>query len=432
MYRTSILIFFLQAVLFVLSENSSAEVRSGFWTLVTPSAAWQNSAVDFSELSPFCSNEATGAAGCGIETADCRFTPDNRHVIARKGILFDSTLDAELRKLVTGKQMTLDWKALFYLDSMMKKMDLVAPENGYTDSLSAQKESFFIKTDDNNYALMFKIYEYYGGLDRVIYYWVYNSENGNELFKNDLITVPSTMSLSIAVNCFSGRLNPEFVVSDPEAVAQLVHAMYLSVNTLLDLTILRENTIPCPAVLGYQGLAINGRIVPYSRWESYLYSFELCEGRLTVTGDPVSSVEPLHQYYIDRDFRLEKEIIRIGCAFNLMSTAETQSVSFREVIPDSLKTDIRVSEKRRESERLSNQPQIRIMRDNKICIRNNGCDVIRIDAINLQGKNLTILPDRNVNGSFEADLSSGILKAGFYLLKIRIGGRTNVVPAVIL
>ena len=423
----------LLVVLFIISGESSAEVRSGFWTRTIPSERRQNYEVDFSELASICYGEFTENHACSLFVTDCMFSQDNRGITASKGILFDSTLDAEVQALIKGKQMEPDWNALFYLDSMMKKMELVAPENGYRDSIAVQKESFFIKTDEDNYVFMMKVDEYIGGLDRSTYYWIYNSDNGRNLYKNNLIAVPSTMSLSIAVDCFSGRPNPEFVVSDSVAVTQLVHAMYRSVNTLLDPTIARENTLSCPAELGYRSLQISGRIVPFSRWESYIFMFELCEGRLTMVMDPVTSVEPLRQYYIDPDSRLEKEIIRLGCAFDLMSTEDTypEPVSFCGVVPDSLKTDTRISEKRREPKRIADQLRIRIAGDNKIRIPNNGADVIQVDAINLQGKCFTLVKGHTAKGPFEADLNDYTLTAGFYLLNIRVGSRVEVVPVIV-
>lgn len=425
MYSKVILRFFLLTVLLIFQKNSNGEIRSGFWSRTVPSEIPGNSEVDLSELLPFCVNESTGEMTCSLIVADCRFTLDNRGITAQNGILFDSTLDVKLQELVSEKLIKSDWMALFYLDSMMKKMELVAPENGYVDSISVQKNSFFIKTDENHYALMMKVNEYIGGLDHYVYYWAYNADSENELYKDELVTVTPDMSLTVGVDVFSGRENPEFVTGDSAAVVKLVHTMYLSVNSLLDETILYDDSVFCPSALGYRGLSISGRIVPYSPWDSYNYAFKLCQGRLGVVAAPGTQIQP---GYIDINSRLEKEIIRVCCDLGLMSTSETDAVSFCEVIPDSLKTEVAFSG-RRSSPHAAVQSRYRLSNDNGIHFWYNGGEAVRIEAINLQGKCLTIIENRK--SAFDVNLSRHNRNAGLYLIRIQVGNQIEVIPVVL-
>jgi hypothetical protein len=328
-------------VLFMASWTTiaSAEVRSGIWLLVQPSKDSLASQVDFSGLTAFCPATSGGDSICRCEAADCYFR--SGHIVAPGGVYYDSTLSVQLEALVAGKTIRQEYQSVFYLDSMMKKIRLSPPQGAtYVDSISCQYGRagvFFIKTRENRYAFMFKVMEYIGGYDRMMYYWAYQPDTGRDLFKQRIFEYPGPGALQIEMDVFSGRQNPIFTLNDAEAISDITRQLFTSINTLLDSTIVPATREACPSPLGYRKLLIKGWEVR-ERFNTYFPTVELCAGNIIYhEGEPwLSAIAPLMVY--DRNLRLVKLITDYCCKNNLSATDAIGTVKFCDLIPDSLKT----------------------------------------------------------------------------------------------
>ena len=159
---------------------ASAEVVSGFWLHVSPSEAPGAYQADFNVLSSaLCTSLLSTTSTCSVEVADCSFEYGRIH--ASKGMYLDSSISVQLRSLVEGKEVTPNRNVQFYLDSMLKKMELAAPETEYVDSIPYWSDAFFLKTSENYYAVMIRVYEYIGAYDRMGYYWAYQTDGSTKL-----------------------------------------------------------------------------------------------------------------------------------------------------------------------------------------------------------------------------------------------------------
>ncbi len=324
---------YITVLTLVFTSASPGEVRSGFWTLLyPPSTDSIRSHVDFSVLASFCRTEG-GSQKCSLAVTDCYFRNDT--VFAPYGGYYDSSASANLQaQFIAGKAITsTDRDGLFYLDSMMKKIVLKSPQNGFRNFLPGRSGVFFVKTSENRNAVMIKTGEYIGGINRIWYYWAYQPDSSDALFKNRL-ALSSTSAFSITANVFSGRTDPFFSLTDSAAIALITHAALAAMNPYLDATVQRNNTDSCPERLGYGKLTVYGNIEPENPMSSYMPNIEICAGKITYYKSPPAP----RRYFYDKDSRLEKLIIRIGCEKNLTATDSYGTVRFCDIVPDSLKT----------------------------------------------------------------------------------------------
>lgn len=322
----------LSAIYFIVI----AGVTSGFWTLVQPTSDIRNSQIDFSELTPFCA--ANGwASDCSLSVADGEFRLESI-VSLGEGVQKDSSLGEYFKSLSTANITNPDRHTLFFMDSILKKLELTAPENGYTDSVEERSNVIFLKTAEGNNAVLIKVGEYRGGLDRITYYWAYQSDGEKRLYKDVLFDQPS--SLAVRLSVFSGRPDPVFTLTDPDAIDRIVHEIYSSVNILLDSTVRSNDTAAYASQLGYRLLTVTGMFVPYEPGGNYLYTLDVYNGRIILTTDMM----PPRQYFHDPDSRLEKLIISLCCSLNLQTSDEMGSIDFCDVVPDSLKSGVGIEE----------------------------------------------------------------------------------------
>ena len=410
-----------------------AEVSSGFWTLVEPSSDRNASFFDFSDLTPFC-----GSEGIPYGCSSTAFTGDDGHfnydsIIVPNGVFFDSSISVDLQsKLINGKSINRDREGLFYLDSMMKRFQQQAPQAVYRGSCPARKGVYFLKTNENWYAVLLKIGEYIGGIDRTYYYWAYQPDTGAVLFKNNLYDLP--MSLSITVDVFSGRPNPSFTLSDSAGIAEITRQIYLSVNTLLDSSNKRTDTARCNPRLGYRSLSVTGMFEPENSLSSYIPSIQICNGLITYYKvSPASSIMP-PQFLYDKDSRLEKLIIRVCCKNNLVSTDQYGPVPFCDVIPDSLKDPVSTLQGKTRSG--SHNAFIMLKAVHKgIRYRVTEAGRIRIELFDVRGKYVSMIADRHHDrGEYYIDLHGKPYTPGIYLVKCTHPGITarEVVSPLIL
>jgi hypothetical protein len=306
---------------------ADAEVRSGMWTYIHPSADSAASKVDFSNYLTFCGSMGS-VPRCSLKVTDCFFR--YRSIIARNGVYYDSSINALFGSIVSRKTIKSDREALFYLDSMAKKSSLEAPQGEYSDSIPAQSGVFFVKTSENRSAVMIKAGEYMGDIERMWFYWAYQPDSGGILYRDRLFDLPDT--LKIAADVFSGRPNPVFTLTDSAAIATITHEIYCAISTLLDSTNRRSDTNGCPGGLGYRKLSVSGMFPQDNPIASYLPYIEMCQGKIHYYNMPASA--PL---LYDKGSRLEKLIIRIACEKNLSVTDQYGTVKLCDVVPDSLK-----------------------------------------------------------------------------------------------
>ncbi len=345
-------------MLLLLHTFAESEVRSGIWILDRLNRDSAFSYVDFSELTPFCSKQSIAASRCSLKVADCIFRYGS--VIAPSGVCSDSALSAYAQSLILRKTINYDRESLFYLDSMMKKYDLKAPKEGYGDSVSINNgRAFFVKTGEDRYAVMIQLKVLVGGaIDQIWYYWAYRTESGEALYKDKLFEQPA--GLVIDPDVFSGRPNPSFQLTDPAAIAEITHAIYVSVNTLLDSTVKRPDTSTCNSgYLGYRKMSISQMFPPDNPISSYMPYIEICGGKMTYYRVPPTSVSAERVPLYDKESKLEKLIIRIGCEKNLTATDQYGAISFCDLVPDSLKPSVSLNGNR--STERKNKPKI-IMR----------------------------------------------------------------------
>jgi hypothetical protein len=278
--------------LLAVFTSSFAEVRSGFWVSIEPSKDTFYTRIDLSELAPFCSR--TGGAGlCPQIKADADFSL-GATISAPYGICHDSIISAAIQsRFITNKNIAMDREGLFYLDSMMKAYGLQAPQTGYATKIAGDKGLYFIRTSENRAAVMIKSGEYIGGLNRIYYYWAYQSDTGNILYKNALYEIPNM--LDIEVDAFSGRPSVSFQLSNSEGKAQIMHAIYIGLNTYLDPSIKRNKEIPC-SNLGYRRLTVWGMFGSDDTPSTYAPTIQICSGSITYNKVPPfsSAMPPLY------------------------------------------------------------------------------------------------------------------------------------------
>jgi hypothetical protein len=419
LFRSASALILMVSIL-AISFSGKAETRSGFWTHIEQSAAYNAGKADFSEYSPFCA--ANGYSNtCSLKVADVDFSSYTK-VSAPGGILYDSVLYAAIqREYLSGKTITLDREGLFYLDSMMKKRWLTAPMNGfaYADSCPLNRGVYFLKTSEDHYAMMAKVGEYIGGINRSYYYWAYRPENDDILYKETLFEQPE--SLSITVDAFSGRPNPVFILKDSAGIAEIVHQIYVSVNTLLDSSVKRTGDLQCSQSLGYRKMTVSGMFdsgdVPNS---SYKPSIELCNAAITYYKvSPVSSIMPPQQLY-DPQQRLEKLIIRVCCRLGLTATDSLGDVQFCALIPDSLK-DFNSMQPDRPGVRGSGAVAlVRLGRD-RIVFSVRRAGAVRMEVLDIRGKRTVSIEGRFDRGEHAVKLGGCATGAGVYLVRVRAG-----------
>ena len=398
-----------------------AEVRSGIWIIDRINFDSVRSCVDFSELTPFCSAQRS-VSQCSLRVADCFFRYGS--VIAPYGVCYDSAMSAHLRSFVLRKTIDYDREALFYLDSMVKQYGLKVPQGEYRDSISINNSgAFFVKTSENRYAVMIQVKMLIGdAFDLIWYYWAYQPDSGTALSKNKIFEQPA--SLTIAPDVFSGRPNPVFSLTDSTAIAEITHAIYVSVNTLLDSTIKRADTTTCnSSILGYRKMSVMGMFPPDNPVSSYMPSIELCIGKMTYY--KVSPALTVHQpvYLYDKNSKLEKLIIRICCEKNLSVTDEYGTVKFCDVVPDSLKTC--VSRKPTLLQHRTDKPSIQCrVRSHEICLQFVPVGLFRIDCFSLSGKCLaSIISEGSEKGDRSVDLRDYSIGTGAYIVKLFCPGQ---------
>jgi hypothetical protein len=165
------------AIAFLTIWPASAEVRSGFWTYLEPNPQGDSlSRMDFSALTPFCFSSGSGGS-CACPDADITFKGDT--IRAANGIAFSASVDIRLQTMyMNNLTISLDREGLFCMDSMMKRYRLQEPGLGlgYATSVFSRNTSYFVKTKENRYAMLIKVGEYIGGINRTYYYWAYQPD----------------------------------------------------------------------------------------------------------------------------------------------------------------------------------------------------------------------------------------------------------------
>jgi hypothetical protein len=317
------------ALMMFFAAPIAAEVRSGFWTWIDGTADSVASRVDFSNFTSFCQSMG-GAQRCSLKVADCSFRYDS--IFSPNGIYCDSSLSASMQaQFVSGRSISgKDRLELFYLDSMMKKTTLIAPQSNFRHSIPGQSGVFFIKTAENRNAVMIKLGQYIGGIDRTWYYWAYQPDSSSKLYRDRLFDLPDT--LKIAADVFSGRPNPVFSLTDSAGVAAITHGIFCSICTFLDSTIKRSDTAGCPGGLGYRLLSVSEMFPQDNPVASYKPYINICQGKIEYKNMPASAPR-----LYDKGSQLEKLIIRVGCEKNLSVTDQYGTVKLCDVVPDSLK-----------------------------------------------------------------------------------------------
>lgn len=77
-------------------------------------------------------------------------------------------------------------------DSIIRNLNIVAPQDGYTDTLeyphdSLQSRLYIVKTSENQHALFILVANYYGGLDRQQFYWALQTDSCGIFQNNTLV-----------------------------------------------------------------------------------------------------------------------------------------------------------------------------------------------------------------------------------------------------
>jgi len=386
-----------------------SDVRSGFWTLVQPSSDSGACSVDFSEFNNFQGK---------IVARDCYFTYDS--LFAPYGVFYDSAAGDRIQsRYINGKTITLDREGLFYLDSMMKQFTLQAPQTGYSMScptrnvLLSKNGVYFIKTSENRYAALIKTGQYIGGIDRTSFYWAYQPDSGTKLYKNNLVQLPD--SLSITVDVFSGRPNPTFKLIDPSGIGEIVRQSYLSVNTLLDSTRKRTGTFLVNGHLGYRGLWASGMFGPAITID-HAPTVDVYGGLITYYNVAlISEIAPRLLY--DKNSELEKLIIRVCCKNNLVSTDQYGAVRFCDLVPDSLKPVVPAIHEEIRSGSLNAFIALKAM-PKGVAYRVAQAGRIRIELFDLKGKFVSCIIDRRHEiGVYSVNFQRRSFSPGLYILK---------------
>jgi len=386
-----------------------SDVRSGFWTLVQPSSDSGACSVDFSEFNNFQGK---------IVARDCYFTYDS--LFAPYGVFYDSAAGDRIQsRYINGKTITLDREGLFYLDSMMKQFTLQAPQTGYSMScptrnvLLSKNGVYFIKTSENRYAALIKTGQYIGGIDRTSFYWAYQPDSGTKLYKNNLVQLPD--SLSITVDVFSGRPNPTFKLIDPSGIGEIVRQSYLSVNTLLDSTRKRTGTFLVNGHLGYRGLWASGMFGPAITID-HAPTVDVYGGLITYYNVAlISEIAPRLLY--DKNSELEKLIIRVCCKNNLVNTDQYGAVRFCDLVPDSLKPVVPAIHEEIRSGSLNAFIALKAM-PKGVAYRVAQAGRIRIELFDLKGKFVSCIIDRRHEiGVYSVNFQRRSFSPGLYILK---------------
>jgi hypothetical protein len=412
------------ALFFSVASAASGEVRSGIWTWLRPadSLSWS---VDFSEMERFCSG-FQGTPKCSLRTADCRFGFDS--IYAPNGLFYDSATAAALETgFIYGRTINQDRQGLFYLDSMMKILQIKAPSGPFRDKISSLNRVFFVRTSEHRFAVMIMAGQYIGGIERLWYYWAYQPDSAAPLFKNRLVEPPP--SLTIRLDVFSGRPNPVFTLTDPEGIAEIVHQIDISLSTLLDSTIIRKDTGNCPSILGYRGLSVSGM----SGGEEFLNAIQfidVCRGKLQYLKGASSAMSSL----VDKDSRLEKLIIRVCCERDLDTTDQYGTIRFRDLVPDSLKPHASAAPERAAAGRERQSVRCRI-HGREVRFQSVQPRRARIDFLSLTGKCLaTIQRDGPESGEFSVAMRDDAIGRGAYIIRFSYpgqDGRSMFFPAFI-
>jgi hypothetical protein len=385
------------------------EVRSGLWMHQQPSSDSSSSYIDFSERQWPCSAPlSTGK--CPLTAIDCSFKLDS--IIAPNGIYFDSTISATiLAQLPSDLIAHRGGEALFYIDSVMKKVSLTAPQTGVKPWVSMQKSGvFFIKTKENRYAVMVNCGTTATAIDRTLYYWAYQTDSTATLFKNRLSDQPAF--LSIYVVAFSGRPDPYFRLTDSASIAAIMHQLNVSVNFFLDSTIKRADSLTCSSVLGYSKLSV-GAFPAENPVSSYAPTIDICGGKINYY--KASSSSPLRYY--DKDSRLEKLIIRLCCQANLSDTDSYGTINFCDIVPDSLKPPVATMQT--EPRHGIDKPTIRCrIASHEIQMQFIPEGQFSIDCFSLSGKCLaTIRQNTSGQNLFSVNLRDYSIGVGAYIIK---------------
>jgi hypothetical protein len=409
----------MMAILLLLSAIKIflvAEVTSGFWTLVQPTSDVRNYQIDFSELTPFCS--ATSLANqCSLSVVDGEFRLGS-FVSLGGGVRKDSLLGETFQALLTQNITNPNHVSLFFMDSIVKKIELSAPEAGYVDSVEERSNVIFLKTVEGNHAVLIKVDEYIGGLDRITYYWAYQSGGEKRLFKDALVELPP--SLTIRLSVFSGRPDPEFTLTDPDAIARIVHEIYASVNFYLDSTVRSDDTMTCTDQLGYRSLRVTDMFIPHEPWGNYLYRLDICNSGIILTTDMMTSMMPPREFFHDPDSRLEKLIISICCSLNLQTTDDMGPVDFCAVVPDSLKSDVGIETSSGERHRVDSFNCIGNGKTLQVTMSEAG--TLRADVFNLHGRYVNSIDNcRLEKGVNTIDVHHLFSHSGMYIIRLRSG-----------
>ncbi len=304
-----------------------AEVKSGFWQLTNESASRTETDIDFSELSSTCPNPVRPGNDC-LKTPDLSFW--HNQLNTPFGGLHDSSLSAQIMAYFSSNQMYMERTLQFYLDSILKKIQLRAPTSGYADSLELDKDVYFIRTSEGKYAVLIKTGTYIGGYNRNMFYWAYQPDTGKALHKERFYPQPEQISITVDIQL--GNANPDFQLSDPAAISALTRQIYISINPYFDTSIVL-NQLPRPENPGYRSVLIRGPIDPDNLFEDDLFFVSASSGGISAAKNNSAAAF----MFEDRGAILEKTIIGIGCQQHLISIEETGEVSFCDVVPDSLK-----------------------------------------------------------------------------------------------
>lgn len=139
-------------------------------------------------------------------------------------------------------------------------------------------------------------------------------------------------SLCITIDVFSGRPNPEFVLSDSATVELLRTrlARYSPTNS----SIRPQSDCSCPARLGYRGLTVKSLTA-----ELDYPMYRLCDGKIIYHR---SMVDSRLWCYLDRHDEIARLVLSAGIRWNLTAhTVGGGSLRFADLVPDSIRQSLR-------------------------------------------------------------------------------------------
>jgi hypothetical protein len=279
-------------------------------------------------------------------------------------------------------------------------------------------------------AVMVRLGQYIGALDRTWYYWAYQPDSSDALFKSNLFDQPT--SLQVAVDVFSGRPNPVFNLTDSAAIAIITHQIYCSINLLLDSTIKRSDTTACSGGLGYRKLTVQGMFMPETPYSSFMPYIEVCQGKIRNYRSTTSASSASFLY--DKDSRLEKLIIHVACKNNFSTTDSYGTTRLCDVVPDSLKPTT-PSRKSTIPEGNGKQAVQCRVRYHEIQFHYIPPGEARIDCFGLTGKCVTSITRKGIGeGAFTVDVRDFSIGTGAYILRLSHTGlktRSMVFPVLL-